>query len=145
MSNTRKLGMTVSVSHSQSGYNFVFTPDQHVDEQGTITVKGKKDEVVVLEFLAEEGNGIEEVEFLEDPTDSIVVGDAGVTGCPPPPGTEFDEPGHVGGNRRKLKIRDKKNKAGKFCYALWFRVVRSDGTVDTAFFDPMIINNFDEP
>lgn len=114
-----------------------------VSSRGDITVGGEEGDAVMLKFFANFESGLTSAEFLGHAPDSIVVGAQGDTHCPPVPGDQFNETGHVLGNRRRLKINDKKTEEGRFPYALWFKVVRTDGAVDIARYDPMIINRFD--
>ncbi|MCY7355591.1 MAG: hypothetical protein LH470_11065 [Lysobacter sp.] len=142
MSIMRAIDITVHVSHTGGdSYGFAFSGGG--DAQGTVTVGGKKNGRVRLQFHAEGGKGISKAEFLGDAEDSIVVGAANDSSCPPKPGKEFEDAGHVSGTRKKLKIDDKKSEEGNFTYVLWFRVTRLDGVVDIARCDPMIINRFD--
>lgn len=142
MSKNKVIDITVHVSHTGGdSYEFAFTGG--ADAKGAVTVGGKKNERVRLQFHAEVGKGISKAEFLGDAEDSIVVGAANDLSCPPKPGEEFEDAGHVSGTRKRLKIDDKKSQEGCFTYVLWFRVTRTNGVVDIARCDPMIINNFD--
>lgn len=142
MNKIRAIDITVHVSHTgDDSYGYAFSGG--ADAQGTVIVGGAKDDRVRLRFHAEVGLGISKAEFLGDAKDSIVVGAAGDSSCPPSPGTEFEDAGHVSGTRKTLKIDDKKSAEGYFTYVLWFRVTHLDGVVDIARCDPMIINRFD--
>lgn len=138
---TRKMSVTVQVSHDGNEFQYLYSGDV-LDDGGTIEVTGTKGTPVKIEFTAKNGKDVDEVSFLEDAKKSIRIGPKDVRTCPPDlPNDEFDDEQH-GNSKKVLTVKDKANNNGKFQYALFFRAQRMGGQPEVVSSDPMIINNF---
>lgn len=137
---TRKMNVTVHVSHDGNDFRYHYSGDV-LNREGDIEVTGDKGKPVMIEFTVFEGDGIEEVFFQADAKKAIRVGPKDVKACPPMlPGAEFEDEQH-GNSKKVLTIRDKGNSNGEFQYALYFRAKRTGGQPEDVYCDPMIINN----
>lgn len=137
---TRKMNVTVHVSHDGTRFGYHYSGDVK-DDEGTIEVTGDKGPTRI-EFTAAAGDGVDEVGFFGLPKQSIRIGAKGAKACPPvDESDEFDDEQH-GNSKKTLSVRDKGNNNGEFQYALYFRAKRTGGQPEDVYCDPMIINNF---